>query len=52
MTMKNINFDIDEEVYDKGKLYLDTHKFTDTGEIEFATLEDFLIWRLTILAQQ
>lgn len=52
MATKNVNFDIDEEIYDKGKLYLDTHKFTDQGEIQFPTLEDFLIWRLTKLAQQ
>ena len=37
MATKNVNFDIDEEVYDKGKLYLDTHKFTDQGEIQFQT---------------
>jgi hypothetical protein len=52
MVTKNINFDIDEDIYNAAKAYLDTHKFTDTGEIEFATPEDFLAWRLTILAQQ
>jgi hypothetical protein len=52
MTTKTVTFEIDEQTYNDAKAYLDTHKFIDQGEIEFATLEDFLVWRITLLAQQ
>lgn len=52
MATKIVTFNIDQTLYDSAKIFLDTHIFDDAGQIQFATVEDFLKWRLEILAKQ